>query len=80
MSIFGTFVELAVNVEYDYTPEEHGHRDRFGVPEEPDYPADIEITKVMVGNVDILELITKDQEDRIESDIWADQPNAEKKT
>lgn len=72
MSILTTWMELEVSAEYDYTPAEHGRRDRFGVPEEPDYPAEVEITKVMLGKVDIMESLSKSQLDSIEQDIWKD--------
>ncbi len=52
MSEFHTYievedgVEIDVIVEYDYSPASNGHKNRYGVPTEPNYPEDLEITKI----------------------------------
>lgn len=39
---FTEYPDIPVEVEGHYTPAERGHRDRYGAPEEPDYPEGIE--------------------------------------
>jgi len=39
--------EIDIEVEFDYFPAMRGHRDKYGCPEEPDDPEELEITKVI---------------------------------
>ena len=38
--------EIDIEVEINVTPASRGHCDRYGCPEEPDTPAELEIVKV----------------------------------
>jgi hypothetical protein len=47
MPDFETEITLRVRVEYNVLPGERGSRDRYGLPETPDIPDDIEITAIV---------------------------------
>lgn len=67
-----TYIELPAEVEYDYTPAERGRRGFGGLQEEPDFDGEIEITKVTVGGIDILGILTQSQLESIEQEIEDD--------
>ena len=46
-SIIRDDTDIEVTVELSYTPAEHGSRDRYGAPLEPDYPASFEVESVV---------------------------------
>lgn len=91
MRSFETQIELDVTVEYTYTKGRKGSRDKYGAPEDPDDEDEIEITAVNVKvpqpqlgkdqfkAVDIWDLLTKAQQDALETETWAelceDQPD-----
>lgn len=63
-------IEKPVTVKYDYEPAERGARESFGVPLEPDYPANVIMYEVWLGDTDITALIDQaDLWEEIESDI-----------
>lgn len=82
MRTFGTNIELDIEVQFEYSEARKGSRDRYGVPEEPDDPEEIEITAVNVmvpqpqlgkdqfKAVDIWDLLTKDQQETLEQEAW----------
>lgn len=70
MSTFETSIELNIEVEFVYTPAERGSRDRWGIQEEPDFDAEIEITKVTAGKLDITELLTDKQMEDLEEQAF----------
>jgi len=39
--------EISIEVEYSYSKAYPGSRDRYGCPEEPDEPADVEIIRAI---------------------------------
>jgi hypothetical protein len=45
---------LALEVKFSYTPPQKGYRNRFGAPEEPDYPEEIEIIEIYHHGEEIL--------------------------
>jgi hypothetical protein len=57
--------EIDIEVEVNVTPASLGHRDRYGCPEEPDTPAELEIVKVTPD----IEL-EADEIDAIEQKAW----------
>ena len=73
---FKSWIEIPIEVEFEFTKGMKGTRDRYGVPEEPDDDDEIEIVAVRVVSsvkdsfVEINELLTKKQMDSIEQDAW----------
>ena len=51
-----TLCGLTLEVKYTYHKAHRGMRDSFGVPMEPDEPAEVEIEAVMLGKEDVTEL------------------------
>ena len=64
-----TYIEIQITVEFDYFPPSRGHRDRYGAPEEPDVPAEVEITSVKDVNGVELQL-DESRLDSIKTEIW----------
>lgn len=53
--------DCVIEVEFDYILPSRGHRDKYGCPEEPDEPEDVDINAVgLVGKttVDIVDDLT----------------------
>ena len=67
--------EINVEVEYDVTSEEHGHKDQFGAQEEPDYPASIEIVSVTDKATGYNVELTSEEEDGLIQQINDEQAN-----
>lgn len=67
MPTFNTTIEVDVIVHYDDVPACKGSRDSYGVPQEPDEPAHIEINKCIsvIGNCGIVPSVAQ-QRDIIE--------------
>jgi len=62
--------EIAVTVQYEYTPAERGSRERgTGLQLEPDYPASVEIYSVVDDQGTEYEL-SKSELERIENEIF----------
>ncbi len=62
--------DLDIEVDFIYHSICRGHRDKYGVPEEPDTPAEIEITAARrVDNKQEIELTTR-EEDFIRPSLW----------
>jgi hypothetical protein len=53
----GTVETHGLVVNFDWWKASRGHRDKWGAPEEPDEPAEFEITKVTFNGTDITELL-----------------------
>lgn len=68
MPTHNTFIELAIEVDYDFYGASRGARDRYGAPLEPDEDATVEITEVRDSNGNKLELCNEDLE-KIETEI-----------
>lgn len=49
---------VPVKVDFSYEPPSRGHRNSMGVPEEPDYPEEIDIEEVYLGGYEILCLMS----------------------
>lgn len=47
---------IALEVDFDYTPPERGTRDSMGVPETPDFLAEIDIIQIFHRGEDIMAL------------------------
>ncbi len=77
-SIYRNNEDLDIEVDFIVHPSSRGHRDKYGAPEEPDTPAEIEITAARrVDNKQEIEL-TSSEEDSIRPELWdyiADQAN-----
>ena len=58
-----------LTVEFDYEPEDIALRVN-GIQMEPDYPARVDLLAVMVEGVDIIDLLSSDILEAIESEIW----------
>lgn len=43
-------IDIDVTIKLSYSPGEHGSRDRYGAPLEPDYPATFEVESVVDTN------------------------------
>ena len=52
-----TIITIEVEVEYDATPPCRGARNEYGVPMEPDTPAEVDINSVKVGPHDVMNYI-----------------------
>lgn len=52
-------------VEYKYYPAEPGARGDFGMPMEPDAPAEVEIEMITIGKVNVMPLV-EDYIDEVE--------------
>lgn len=61
-------VEIPVEVSFTYWPPSRGSRDKFGVPLEPDYPAEIEVQAVLHDGEDILLTLSEEQIQRLEEE------------
>lgn len=60
----------SLSVEYDYYPPSRGAREKgSGVQLEPDEPALVELTSVMLNGMDMMDLLTE-QQDEIETAIY----------
>lgn len=60
---------VEMEVEFDYSPPCRGSRDKYGVPLEPDEPESLGLTAVVVGGIDIIDLINAKLSDEIISAI-----------
>lgn len=76
MPSYATTVEVPVTVEYVYHAPTKGHRDKFGVPEEPDEGPTVEITAVFAGKQNIINsLAGTSQIEELEDLILNDENN-----
>jgi len=58
------YVEIAVEVDYDAS------RGRDQTRTDPAEPAELEITKVRLGWIDIFDMMTPSHIEQIESQVW----------
>lgn len=58
-----------LTIEYDYEPEDISLRIN-GIQMEPDYPARMDITAVLLEGVDIIDLLSDTTLADIEKEIW----------
>ena len=62
---------IAVTVHFNYIAGSRGHRDRFGAPEEPDTPAEVEIEEVVDWkDAFVLDDLTDAELEHIETKVW----------
>ena len=70
IDVDGEQVEHEAEVRYEYHKAERGSRERgSGIQLEPDYPAGVEILKVLYKKQDIMELFNDKQLDAIQQQI-----------
>lgn len=50
---------IELEVDFEYNAAERGFRDSWGAPIEPDYPESVDINSVMLGETDIIDLLSK---------------------
>ncbi len=72
-----TIEGVKLEVEFDYYPGYRGKRDSMGVPEEPDEGPEIDLTKVMVGDADILGLMSVESMREVEAKVLEELGNRE---
>ncbi len=72
-----TIEGVKLEVEFDYYPGYRGKRDSLGVPEEPDEGPEIDLTKVMVGDADILGLMSVESMREVEAKVLEELGNRE---
>ena len=73
MPTFDSYVEFKVSVEYAYQAERKGSRNRYGVPEEPDEPEEVEILAVTLQDGhDVTQLLDKRDSDSLEEEAFKD--------
>ena len=65
-----TYQELECEVEFDYTPECKGSKNEYGVPMEPDCPAEVDINSVIWRGIELVDKLTADELKSIESEVW----------
>jgi len=63
---------VKMEVEFDFYPGYRGKRDSMGAQEEPDEGPEIDLTKVMVGDADILGLMSVESLREIERRILSE--------
>lgn len=66
------YLELELDIEYEYTPLCKGSRNEYGVPMEPDSPEDMEITAIMLGDLNIIDKLDADDIQSLKPDCWED--------
>jgi len=68
---------ISLEVEFDYYPGYRGKRDSMGAQEEPDEGPEIDLTKVMVGDADILGLMSVESMREVEAKVLEELGNRE---
>lgn len=62
--------EVPINVDFKYWPPTRGYRDKYGAPEEPDTPAEIEVISVLHQETGEEVTLTDQQMEKVEAECW----------